>query len=235
MFITPPRHRGGDRCWYLLGKLQGFLPVDMLLDTGATFSLLPSKTYDSLPAHVKPELRDAGPCTLTGFTGERAKVRGRVTLTFGTKSHSWQVDFIVAYGVQSCILGVDFMNKYGVRIDYAQGLVWLNQTYSPMLRNDLTKPSACIKLPHNLLPRTESMVEAFVEGFPPNSVVMVEGTMEDLEKGIVLANAVVSLGEGGRCLLRVMNPHIDPLMIQPKTPVGMVSLVSEVKVPYPLA
>lgn len=79
------------------------------------------------------------------------------------------------------------------------------------------------------------MVEAVVEGYPPNSVVMVEGTMEDLEKGIVIANAIVSLGEKGECLLRVMNPHIDPLTIQPCTNVGKVSLVSEVKIPYPLA
>ena len=207
----------------------------MLLDTGATFSLLPSKVYNSLPAHLKPNLMEAGPCKLTGFTGERAEVRGKVTVKFGTWKHSWKVTFLVADGVQACILGVDFMSKYGVRIDYSQGLVWLNQTYSRILQEDVNKSSARIKLPHDLLPRSESMVEAVVEGYPPNSVVMVEGTMEDLEKGIVIANAIVSLGEKGECLLRVMNPHIDPLTIQPCTNVGKVSLVSEVKIPYPLA
>ena len=226
--------RKKDRCWYLSGRLQDFLPVDMLLDTGATFSLLPTSTYFSLPAHIRPDIEEVGPVRLTGFTGERAMVRGKVTLRFGTLKHHWRVDFLVVNGARSCILGVDFMTKYGVRIDYSHGLVWLNQTYSPMLRNDLTKPVACIRDPHDLLPRTESMVEAFVEGYPPNSIVMVEGTMEDLEKGIVVANAIVTLGEKGRCLLRVMNPHIDPLTIQPSTQVGMVSLVSEVKIPYPL-
>ena len=175
-------------------------------------------------------MEQAGPVRLTGFTGEKAVVRGKVTLRFGTAKHAWRVDFLVANGVRSCLLGVDFMKNYGVRIDYSHGLVWLNQTYSPMLRNDLTKLVACIKDPHDLLPRTDSMVEAYVKGYPPNSTVMVEGTMEDLEKGIVVANAIVTLGEQGRCLLRVMNPHMDPLTIQPSTEVGLISLVSEVKI-----
>ena len=227
--------RKGDKCWYLPGRLQDFLPVDMLLDTGATFSLLPSSTYFALPAHLRPELEQIGPIRLTGFTGERAEVRGKVTLRFGTAKYTWRVDFLVVNGVRSCILGVDFLKNYGVRIDYSHGLVWLNQTYSPMLRNDdLSRPVACIKDPHDLMPRTESMVEAYVKGYPPNSIVMVEGTMGDLEKGIVVANAIVTLGEQGRCLLRVMNPHLDPLTIQPSTEVGLVSLVSEVKIPYPL-
>ena len=66
------------------------------------------------------------------------------------------------------------------------------------------------------------MVEAFMQGYPPNCIVIVDTTMEDLEKGIVLAN---TLEEQGRCLLQVMNPHLNPLMIQPSTEVGMALLV----------
>ena len=207
----------------------------MLLDTGATFSLLPTDIFYSLPLNVRPELREAGPCRLTGFTGEKAVVRGRVTIKFGIPKYSWKIDFIVADGVQACILGVDFMKRYGVRIDYSQGLIWLNQTYSPANREGRNGMSACIEKSQDILPRSESMVEAKIEGFPPDSIVMVEGTMEDLEKGIVLANAVVTVGREGECWLRVMNPHLNPLTIQPSTLVGRISLVSEIETPYPLS
>ena len=57
--------------------------------------------------------------------------------------------------------------------------------------------------------------------------------MEDLERGFVVANAMVTLGSEGECLLRVMNPGKDPLTIQPCR-VGRVSLVSSVQTAHPL-
>ena len=233
MFVTPPVMRHNDSGWYLTGLLQGHLPVDMLLDTGATFSLLPSEIYDELPPHLRPEIDPAPGCHLIGFTGEQALVRGRVTLSFGTGKQSWRVMFLVVHKVTTCILGASFMRENGIRIDYAQGLVWINQTYSSMLKEVNSSNSAKIKKGHNLLPNAEGVVEAFVDCFPPESIVMVEGTMEDLERGFVVANAVVTLGSGGECLLRVMNPGKDPLIIQPCR-VGRVSLVSSVQTAHPL-
>ena len=233
MFVTPPVMHYNDSGWYLSGLLQENLPVDMLLDTGATFSLLPSEVFDELPPHLRPEIDPAPGCHLTGFTGEQALVRGRVNLKFGTGKHTWNVMFLVVYRVTNCILGASFMKENGIRIDYAQGLVWINQTFSPMLREINNSNSARTRKGHDILPSTEGVVEAYIDCFPPDSIVMVEGTMEDLEKGFVVANAVVTLGAEGKCLLRVMNPGKYPLTIQPCN-MGRVSLVSSVQTVHPL-
>ena len=231
--MAPPVMHHNDSGWYLTGFLQDEFPVDMLLDTGATFSLLPQRVFDLLPGSKRPDLEPVPGCKLTGFTGEKAEVRGVATLSFYVSNHSWKIRFLVVQGVRNCILGSDFLREHGVRLDYAQGLIWCNQTFSTILQEVDKSASAKMVKPHDLKPRSEGAVEVFVSSFPPHSTVLVEGTVEDLERGFVLANSVVALDSGGRCRIRVMNPTQDPLTIQPCN-MGRVSLVSEVQAPHPL-
>ena len=220
-----------DSGWYLTGFLQGVLPVDMLLDTGATFSLLPTEIFELLPD--KPALEQIPGCRLTGFTGEKAEVEGSVILDFGTSKHNWKVRFLVASGVKSCILGAEFLKEQGVRMDYAQGMIWCNQSYSTMTPELEKSATAKIVTPHDLRPRSEGIVEVVVESFPPGSTVIVEGTVEDLEKGFVVANSVISLDKEGKGMIRIMNPMENPLTVQP-CEVGKVSMVTQVQEPHPL-
>ena len=233
MIVTPPVIHKNDSGWYLTGFLQGKVPVDMLLDTGATYSLLPASIYDDIPSDLRPSLKPEPRCRLVGFTGEKANVRGSTTMTFGTPKNNWDVRFLVVEKCTTGILGVDFLEEHGIRMDYAQGLIWFNQTYTPIHKIAEKETAAMIRESHDLRPRTEGVVEAFIDCFPPNSVVLVEGTMEDLERGFVLANSMVTVGEGGKCLLRIMNPGMDTLTIQP-CQVGKVSLVSKVSIAHPL-
>ena len=205
----------------------------MLLDTGATYSLLPYAVYEEIPIHLRPVLNPEPRCRLTGFTGEKATVRGSISAKFGTPKQSWNIKFIVVEKCTTCILGVDFMEEHGIRIDYAQGLIWFNQTFSSIHKVGDKSSAAVIKKGHDLLPRTEGVVEAYVKCFPPDSIVMVEGTMEDLERGFVVANSVVTIGQEGKCLIRVMNPGRDPLRIQP-CEIGRISLVSQISSAHPL-
>ena len=233
VYVTPPVKYQGDSGWYFTGFVQDSVPVDMLLDTGASHSLLQSSVYDELPSHLRPPLESTPFCRLSGFTGEVAEIRGRVNLKFGTIKRSWNVNFIVARKIRNNILGADFMADHGLRMDFAQGLIWCNQTYSPALKEIDDSVSAVVKNSQDVPPRAESMIEAYVDCYPPESVVMVEGTMEDLEKGFVVANTVVTLGEGGKCNVRVMNPGKYPLTIQP-CKMGRISLASQVQIAYPL-
>ena len=233
MIVTQPVIHGNDGVWFLTGYLQGKIPVDMLLDTGASFSLLPVSVFEQIPIQNRPFLDPTITCNLTGFTGEKALVKGVSTVKFGTNKYSWEVRFLIVEKCTNCILGVDFMEKHGVRMDYAQGLIWFNQTFSPIHRVVEKSTAAVVKKGHDLLPRSEGVIEAYVECFPPDSVVIVEGTMEDLEHGFVVANTVVTLGEEGKCFVRVMNPGLDSLRIQP-CEIGRVSLVSKLSAAHPL-
>ena len=233
MYVTPPVKYQGDSGWYFTGFVQDSVPVDMLLDTGASHSLLKSSVYDEIPSNIRPPLEPTPFCRLSGFTGELAEIRGRVKVKFGTNKRSWEVNFVVARDIRNNILGADFMVDHGLRMDFAQGLIWCNQTYSTALREVDDSLNAVVKTSQNVSPHSEGMIEAYVDCFPPESVVMVEGTIEDLEKGFVVANTIATLGEGGKCIVRVMNPGKYPLMIQP-CHMGRVSLVSQVQMAHPL-
>lgn len=231
--VISPKVSICDGCWYLPGQLQDTVHLDLLLDSGCSFSLLPQDVFNKLPISLRPPLSKACSQKVRGFTGEKAKVLGSVTLQFTSGKQLWNVDFLIVDKASLGILGIDFLTANGIAMDHGQGIIHCKQ--SILCRQcDIVDSPLMIMKSQNLKPRSETKVEAINKSYPPGSTVMVEGTVEDFNGGIAIANTLVTIGTNGACMVRIMNPHDTPMLLQPGTEIGKLSLVKSVETDHPL-
>ena len=83
----------------------------MELDTGASFSVMSSKTYNSLwPSDIRPELKPSC-ASLTTYTGEAIQVLGQISvhISYQTQKHTLPLLVVPADG--PTLLGRDWLAK----------------------------------------------------------------------------------------------------------------------------
>ena len=109
---------------YLPGFIGG-TRVLWLIDTGAAFSILSFKIYDSLLASVKFSLSLANPAIALA-DGQQAKTHGvgHVVVSLGTKE--FQMHVVVAEIEDEGILGIDFLSQADSHFDIVKNQVSIN-------------------------------------------------------------------------------------------------------------
>lgn len=105
-----------DNGFYIFGFLNG-LPVDFLIDSGSTSTIISSKTYELLPDDSKPELVRSN-LVLKGVNGLPLETLGMATFEITFKDQKEQQTAIICNIEQPAILGQDFLIRNVDRIDY---------------------------------------------------------------------------------------------------------------------
>ena len=218
----------GNNCWYLPGIIQGYLTTDLLLDSGSSSNILPEYVYRKLPKHLQPVLEKTHSRTVTGFSGEEAKVLGNVRVTFQVFNQLWDIDFLVVDGAEVGILGVKFLNKYGIIMDYCTSTAYCKEAIpKPNIKFD--EDTCLIVTTEKFVgARSEAVLKAKCPAYPIDSTVMVETTMQDFERGLVLARTLSKVDKDGLITVRFMNPLTDPVRIDEGMRMGKVSPVDSV-------
>lgn len=105
-----------DNGFYISGFLNG-LPIDFLIDSGSTSTIISSKNYEFLPDDSKPELARSD-LVLKGVNGVQLQTLGMVTFEITFKDQKKNQTAIICDIEQPAILGQDFLIKNVDRIDY---------------------------------------------------------------------------------------------------------------------
>ncbi|GBM27383.1 hypothetical protein AVEN_250417-1 [Araneus ventricosus] len=104
---------GGGNGLYLKGSICD-IPCLFLVDTGTNITLLRA----DLAHKVKERLIYAAPnLTLKTATGEKAKIQGKLDASIECGSRKFQHRVYIADITDSCILGLDFLQKFKFTVD----------------------------------------------------------------------------------------------------------------------
>ena len=92
--------------------------VAALVDTGSQVTILSEQVYNSLTE--KPELAEIVSLRMAGEQVLSGRVARKVNISIGEEHFMW--DVYVAPIVDSFILGIDFMNRFEVKLDLKNGI-----------------------------------------------------------------------------------------------------------------
>ena len=96
----------------------------MLLDTGCTQSLIPVGLYHAISEGHKPPLKKSTASRVVRFSGETINILGIAPLSFSMANVCWVVEILIVDGPATPILGMDFLVRNGVVLDFTNRVVW---------------------------------------------------------------------------------------------------------------
>ena len=103
---------------YVHGVLAG-KELQLLIDSGASVSILSSKVYHSL-ARLKPELFGSSRKRLVTADGNSCDVEGSVVLKVAIGKEIFDLEFVVANVTDQAILGMPALSHLGCTLDFSR-------------------------------------------------------------------------------------------------------------------
>ncbi|WAQ95040.1 hypothetical protein MAR_007511 [Mya arenaria] len=199
--------------------------VSALVDSGASISCIHAATFKKL-SDRQVTIQNSHLKSIVGVGGERHSVLGEVCLTL--KIGGLQIDqkFIVLENLHhSLILGLDFMTKNHVRIDFHQKLMSVGEDFvfvgiSCDSLFGYARPTSKVIIEAN----SEVIVEVKVSKNHKNDTVLLEPSENLSAKFLAGARSLVTT-KNHRAKMRLMNPTNKNITLHPFDIVGVVSLV----------
>lgn len=210
-----------DDALYVSGETKG-VPLEWLLDTGSSRSLLSEDVYMRIPQASRPELV-ACVGGLKMVDGDQLSALGRAKFVVQVDKTEYVHEFIVACTTDDGILGMDFLREHGGLIDLAhdrftlngqrvhtQGGLSLDRCYRVALAEPVTLPAGhrkvvMGKVPAGVLPKGEWMVEGLSR--PPGG------------KCVMVGRSVVR-GCSGKVQVEMLNPSEEDVVLNKNTHVA---------------
>ena len=183
-------------CWFI-NSIIGGVSVDMLVDTGSTYTIVDIGFYNSIPIENISELRHIN-LVLKNANGQKLQVYGEADLTIkiGDQSTVFPIK-VVSLGDHSTILGLDFMEDHECSIDLGKGILKMNKNSNKLFRKGDTRCSR-IQIEENISipPRKEMIVPGkfqMSDWSDHRKIGLVEPTqMLTSKTGVLVARVVVS-------------------------------------------
>ena len=128
--INPENLGKSDQGIFLIGSVSE-KPVAMLIDTGASCSVMSKKIYDTIPAKHRPNLVNQN-CGIKSVSGDVLKCPGVVTINLDFEGTLLPTEFYVADVDDKVILGMSFLSKHGAILDAQAGKILYPTNHFPV-------------------------------------------------------------------------------------------------------
>ena len=208
-------------------RLKGYIasiPVQFVVDTGASVSLLSTDVWHRVSANKHMELKEWGGCNrLVGVNGSPLHVQGIVLVHLSlSKNVVFENKFLVVEGMTvEAILGLDFLETFKCMIDSGERKISFpkEKLVLPLLDvNQKVSKTVGLVLQRKLTIPAESEAEVMVEissGGGGDTPVVGTWLVERGQTGrcdVLVARAVVC-PTGSTVPLRVFNPHKEAVRL----------------------
>ena len=150
--------------FFVWGKFQPHgLDIMMLVDTGASISVLPSDFYNSIPEEFRPTLQPVKIVIEVG-NGGRLQHDGVCRLKFDLGDFTFDHEFFVCKDSTHAILGNEFLVHYGIVIRMAEGWLEYRGNDIPLFNRHGVQKTARVFVAHHITipPRTEAEVPTYI-------------------------------------------------------------------------
>ena len=220
----------------LYGNSVCSVDLQVLIDCGASVSLLSRNALRKIPEEIRPTLEQSE--TRVKFAdGSVQRADGLVKLSLKVGETTKTVSFLVGNFTDEAILGMCDLHTLGIQIDFSTMTVckgdWIIPVQdvhcNPICRKVVVKKSV------TLSPRTENLIEAYVISNSEktkvrgNNVSLMLEPVESLltEKCVLPAKSIHNDGQEKIPVL-VYNPNADTVTLEDNTVVGMLVEIPDV-------
>ena len=104
---------------FIQGKVET-MPIEWLVDTGCTTTIISAKIFDAIQPDEQPRVLQYDG-ELTSVDGSTVTVKGQALINIMIGAKLFQHNVLVADVTNQGILGIDFLQKYGMTLDFAKG------------------------------------------------------------------------------------------------------------------
>ena len=217
-----------DTAVYVAGLVAG-QRIDMLVDTGSAVTLVHQRVIDRSPKNFK--LRVVGEPVVSG-NGQPLDVRGKCDLEICVDGVNVVHSVLVAADVtQDCLLGVDFLDKHGCKIDSeVRSLSIGSKIVNLQTKSDGNRVFRISLAETVVLPgRHEIVLHAKVKGAGCGDGLLglVEPSPSFAKQHDLLLARVVAHPKNNTVPIRLVNPSPTPVTLYKNTSVGTLSELEE--------
>ena len=198
-------------------------PIDILVDSGAAVSVV---TNDILPASVRTRIIREAPHTV-GANGSALDVLGRLEIPITLGQFCASHEFVVVRHLTvQCLLGMDFLNRYGAVIDCVKNTLSLSPVLNPLplesKRNVPTIVSNVTISETVEIPARSKMLIGGTLAYP-SMLVGQEGLLEPTYKGqgkLLVARSLNTVSHNNQLMVEVVNIGQAPITLYSGTTIA---------------
>ena len=210
-----------DNGLYVSGHLLD-IPIDFLIDSGSTCTLLSDRIFNQIPTQSSPQLSSTSR-TFLNVNNERLKVYGQAQVTIKLHDIPFKVNIIIVDIVPDAIIGQYFLLENVKKLDFSnlilltrKGVIqcWIGGESKTVCS---VKPACSITLP----PKSRMWLPVNIHGSERLSTLgLVEPHIELLHtKNVFFSAGVLDLKDNTR-VIDIMNVGERPVNIYPNTNLG---------------
>ena len=227
--------RGGiprsDLGVYVNGRLNDY-PVEILLDSGSSISILAKSFYYSMDPRFRPKIYPPIDSQFLTANGTVGKIEGQFRVNLIVELKEVETTFVIADIADNVILGMPALTALQCNVDFSGHVVTCEGTNIPCYdhyRNVLSRKvtaKGMVVIPAS----SEKYVPIRVskEGLTGPSPLLVEPSGKFVRKYCALPARCLVDPNNDDSVLRVCNPMNQSLVIHDGTALGIASQVSEV-------
>lgn len=198
----------GDEGLFVSTEIHGN-PVTMLVDTGASVTILKREIFETLKPSC-PNLLKPVDLNLTTATGEIAPLLGKIVVDIKLGNYSFSHEILVADIQNDGILGIDFLSTNKINVLLSKSCLSVKRNKIPCFHfNKKLKPRVCrIAVSEDIVVPPDT--EVIISGKMIDPIINIENGLISAQSnfvnktGLLLAHAIVK-PEHGVIPLRVMN------------------------------
>ena len=200
-------------------------PCKLLIDTGASMSIV-NETFQQ--THLPNIVLRPGNVNATSVTGDPVNFKGIFSASLRIGKNVAFQDFYVASGFQhDCVLGTDFLTRAGITIDMSdRTLKWNSET--TFLATDPPDPVWEISLTERVDIPPRSELYTLLPIGPGCSTGLFEMNDSLYQSSNVYAARSLVQPQRGEIPVRLVNPSMEVVTLEPKTTIGKVTSITDV-------
>ena len=209
------------------GKLEGGLPVNYLLDTGASDNFLARTTFNQLPKVVRAKL-ETDTATASAANGGSITIYGTLTLSCRLRGVHLSIPFRVANITEDAILGMGFFKQNRCQLDLDQGVLHVGDFSIQCVDRTGYPLSAKVQVRKEVIipASTEKQIPCHLTNCTARPIGLIENLHTD-DRGFRTATSIVTTDEKRRVTARCINPHSAPITLSAGSVIGMFSVLTD--------
>ena len=201
--------------------------VKTRLDTGTTHNVMSPKLAKRLNLEIfSPEFGDL--TSLSGADGKELDVLGTVEFAVKIRGYLFPTTaFVVDRLSESLLIGSNFLKAYNAKIDFAEGVFFIDNLLAMPLHNNQQKRSLvrskdCVHIP----PYSVATINAKTNQFYKGNCCMVSEIPSTQFRTFAIQRIIVN-NPKGQIPCRILNHTDQEIVIKPNQPVATIAVIDE--------